>query len=79
MKLINPKGKVVEFDDKKAKKILSLPAKIKQGWKVKEQNPNSLKNLKQNTKVESKPKEEKPKVNKPKAKKSTKKKTTKKK
>jgi hypothetical protein len=77
MKLINPKGKTVEFDDRKAKKILSLPAKIKQGWKEKKQNPNSLKNLKQNTKVESKPNEEKVKEIKPKAKKTTKKKTTK--
>ncbi len=35
MILINPRGKEVEFSDEKAKRFLSIPAKIKQGWKKK--------------------------------------------
>lgn len=33
MKLINPRGKEVEYSEERGKKILSIPSKIKQGWK----------------------------------------------
>lgn len=35
MILINPRGEEVKFSDEKGNKILSVPAKIKQGWKKK--------------------------------------------
>ena len=41
MILINPRGKEVEKDDKKAKKILKNPLKIKQGWKKKVVKPKA--------------------------------------
>ena len=35
MILINPRGEEVEFGDDAGKKFLSIPLKIKQGWKEK--------------------------------------------
>ena len=37
MKLINPKGKEVEFNDVRANRILSNKVKRKQGWKSKDE------------------------------------------
>lgn len=43
MILINPRGKEVEMEDKKAKKFLSVPLKLKQGWKKKVIKPKPAK------------------------------------
>lgn len=48
MKLINPRGKEVEVDDKRGKRILANKVKVKQGWKPTEKKAKQLANLKQN-------------------------------